>query len=481
MISIPDFSSCHVTVVGDVMLDLYYWGDVQQISPEAPVPICRVRDITRVLGGAGNTARNLAGLKCATSLLGVCGKDTAGQALAKLLQESGIDGSLFSSSDLTTTTKSRIIGQGQQLLRLDEETIQSLSDDLTSKLIQQLQTTLTQTHAAIISDYGKGLFHTDLAPKIIAVCRKADRPIFIDPKGKAWDRYKGATCITPNLAEFNQQFDAPLNSTTDLDTRAKSILEKLKLDYLLITMGAKGMVLYNANRALVQIPSRAQEVADVSGAGDTVIATMAGAVATGCTMIDAAGLANAAASVVVTKLGTQAITNGELQTALLKQEIHAAAKVESRETAQKRIAAWQAEGKRVVFTNGCFDILHMGHIKLLQSAAKQGDKLIVAINSDDSVRRLKGPERPVMSETSRAGLMANIQWVDLVVIFEEDTPLQLIELFKPDVLVKGGDYTPETVVGHDVVSHWGGEVVLIDLVDGVSTTKVIEKLNGKHT
>ncbi len=479
MIPIPDFSSRHVTVVGDVMLDLYYWGDVRRISPEAPVPICQVRNITRVLGGAGNTARNLAGLRCAVSLSGVCGKDSAGAALAHLVKESGIDGHLFSSPELTTTTKSRIVGQGQQLLRLDEEDIRPLSEALTAKLIKQLRTTLANTDAVILSDYGKGLFQTDLAQTVIQICRNARKPVFVDPKGKNWERYHNATCITPNLVEFNQQFDTPHNSTEDLDSRARDLIKKRNLDYLLITMGAKGMVLYDAHRSLVQTPARSQEVIDVSGAGDTVIATLTGAVADGCTMIDAAALANAAAGVVVTKLGTQAITISELQTALLKQELHSAAKVESRESAHKRIEQWRADGKRIVFTNGCFDILHMGHIKLLQSAAQQGDKLVVAINSDDSVRRLKGASRPVMSESSRAGLMANIQGVDLVVIFDEDTPLQLIELFKPDVLVKGGDYTPQTVVGHELVTRWGGEVVLIDLMDGISTTRVIEQLNGQ--
>ena len=479
MTSIPDFSSCHVTVVGDVMLDLYYWGNVRRISPEAPVPVCKVRDITKVLGGAGNTARNLAGLTCTASLMGICGEDAAGKTLAGLLQTSGVGGQLLRSSESTTTTKSRIVSQGQQLLRLDEEDVRPPSEALAAKLIEQLNSALSHTDTVVLSDYGKGLFQTDLAQKIIQSSLDKAKPVFVDPKGKNWERYHGATCITPNLAEFNQQFNLTPDSTVDLDTRAKSIVEKRKLDYLLITMGAKGMVLYDANQVLVQTPARAQEVIDVSGAGDTVIATLAGALAAGCPVIEAVGLANAAAGVVVTKLGTQAISLNELQTALLKQEIHAATKIEARESAQKRIKQWQAEGKRIVFTNGCFDILHMGHVKLLQSAAKEGDKLVVAINSDDSVRRLKGPERPVMSETSRAGLMANIQGVDLVVIFEEDTPLQLIELFKPDVLVKGGDYTKETVVGHDRIIRWGGEVVLIDLMAGQSTSRVIEQLNGR--
>jgi len=481
MTPIPAFYRRHVTVVGDVMLDRYYWSDVRRISPEAPVPICRVRNVTRVLGGAGNTACNLAGLTCNVSLVGVCGRDRAGNILADLLEKSGIAGRLISSNAVTTTIKSRIVGQGQQLLRLDEEDIRPPTEMLTAKLTGELQTTLPKTHAVILSDYGKGLFQTDLAQAVIQSCRDAGKPVFADPKGKNWGRYFGATCITPNLAEFNQQFDAPHNSTTDLDSRAKRLIGKHNLGYLLITMGAKGMVLYDANRALVQIPARAQEVIDVSGAGDTVIATLAGAVADGCTMIDAAGLANAAAGVVVTKLGTRAVTLGELQRSLFRQTLHTAATVEPRESAQQRIEKWRAEGNRIVFTNGCFDILHMGHIKLLRSAAQHGDKLVVAINSDDSVRRLKGPERPVMSETARAGLMANIQGVDLVVIFEEETPLTLIELFKPDVLVKGGDYAKETVVGHDRITQWGGEVVFIDLMDGLSTTSVIEQLNGQRT
>jgi D-beta-D-heptose 7-phosphate kinase/D-beta-D-heptose 1-phosphate adenosyltransferase len=474
---LPDFSNTGVVVIGDVMLDLYYWGDVDQISPEAPVPIFKVQRKTKTLGGAGNVALNLAQLLCQTALLGVRGGDAAGEDIQRLARDRQISGPLVVVAAHPTTTKTRMIGARQQLLRVDEEDTTPITAEVRDQLLVALQSKLPETRAVIVSDYAKGVFKTSLAQETIGLCRSAKTPVFVDPKGIAWEKYAGATCITPNLTEFNALFAGPAANSSELEARAQSLLAQLDLEYLLVTMGPEGMALFGRDLAMLQIPAKMREVSDVSGAGDTVIATLAAARATGCSMVDAARLANTAAGVVVGKLGTQPIDRDELKAALSDQNTIAHDKIRPRDQAAGVIAKWRASGDRVVFTNGCFDILHIGHIKLLQTAAAMGDRLVVGLNSDSSVQRLKGPTRPIMSETSRSLLMANIGCVDLVVLSEADTPIDLIEAFQPDILVKGGDYTPETVVGHDAVTRWGGRVALIPLEAGVSTTQVIEQVN----
>ena len=303
-------------------------------------------------------------------------------------------------------------------------------------------------------------------------------PVFVDPKGHDWERYKGATCITPNTAEFNlvapfDEYDAPA-----LEAQARRTIEKLNLGYILMTRGARGMSLFSANHPTVHISTEAQEVFDVSGAVDTVIATLAAAFSAGMEKQHAASQANTAAGIVVGKIGTQAILRTELKQALSESAFKDAAKCVGVDLAADMVNAWQKKGQRVVFTNGCFDILHVGHVKLLQKAAAQGNKLVVGLNSDGSVKKLKGDARPVVPEKERAALLANIKGVDLVVLFDEETPYELICRIIPDVLVKGGDYTPETVVGRDVVEQAGGKVVIVPLVGGVSTTKVIDSMRG---
>ncbi len=476
MTHLPDFSSRTIVVIGDVMLDQYFWGDVERISPEAPVPVVKVHKKTTSLGGGGNVAMNLKGLKSGHRLIGLRGFDENGKHLAAILDKEAIQHSLATIQTHPTTTKTRILSQGQQLIRLDEERSQSIDEQAVDTLFNILDDCLDTAAGVIISDYGKGIFKSNAAQRIIHRCRSLNIPVFVDPKGHDWGRYKGATCITPNSAEFNlvASFDEFDDST--LEKQAKKTIEQLNLQYILMTRGARGMSLFRAHHPAVHISTEAQEVFDVSGAGDTVIATLAAAFCSGMQMQNAARLANTAAGIVVGKIGTKPIIHTELKQALSDQAFTGAAKSVDVGRAAEIVKEWRKDGQRVVFTNGCFDILHVGHIQLLHAAAAQGDRLIIGLNSDSSVKILKGESRPVVSEMERAALLSSIRGVDLVVMFDEETPIELIRRFTPDVLVKGGDYTPETVVGHEVVEQSNGRVVIVPLVDGVSTTKVIASI-----
>jgi len=473
---IPDFSNRTIVVIGDVILDQYFWGNVDRISPEAPVPVVKVNEKTMNLGGAGNVAMNLKGLKCDHLLIGLRGMDANGDHLSEILEKEGITHRLITTQTHPTTTKTRILGQGQQLIRLDEESTLGVDRQTVNALLNTLDNCLHKADGVIISDYGKGIFASDTAQSIIDRCRSRNIPIFVDPKGRSWDRYNGATCITPNTAEFN--LIAPFHEydETMLQQQAQKSLEQFNLDYLLMTRGARGMSLFSRNRAGIHISTQAQEVYDVSGAGDTVIATLTAAYCSGMPMPDAAGLANTAAGIVVGKIGTQPVIATELKQTLLSRTMTGATKCVDIDQAVDMVAAWRRSGQSVVFTNGCFDILHVGHIKLLHAAAAQGDRLIIGLNSDRSVKHLKGESRPIVPETERAALLSSIRGVDLVVLFGEETPIELIRRLAPEILVKGGDYTPATVVGHDIVEQAGGRVVIIPLIDGVSTTKVIASI-----
>jgi D-beta-D-heptose 7-phosphate kinase/D-beta-D-heptose 1-phosphate adenosyltransferase len=478
----PAFSKAAVLVVGDIMLDRYFWGEVTRVSPEAPVPVVRVTQKTQALGGAGNVALNLVGLGAEVMLVGVRGADSQGTYLEKLLGDHEIARELVVTDKLPTTTKTRVLGQGQQLLRMDEEAPRELDEDTTAALKAHIEAALPRMGAVVLSDYGKGMFLGELAAWTIDACRRRRLPVFVDPKGTDWERYRGATAITPNTAEFQAVASFDPTSDTQLTAQAGIVRQRFHLDWLLVTRGARGLSLLGEFHAPLHIRSRAQEVYDVSGAGDTVIATLAAGVAAGLDTPQAAELANAAAGVVVAKIGTQAILAGELARALRMEDKATATKIMDLAGAEALRQRWRAEGRQVVFTNGCFDILHVGHLQLLNAAAELGDRLIVGVNSDSSVRRLKGHSRPVTPEAQRMTLLAGLACVDLVVMFAEDTPLALIRSLAPEVLVKGGDYTPDTVVGREEVEAAGGRVAILPLAPGISTTKVIERIapNGQH-
>ncbi len=480
------FSQCRILVVGDLMLDRYLWGEVKRISPEAPVPVFQVKKQSEVRGGAGNVVSNLIGLGAAVSVVGVRGADEAGRRLNSLLEHEQIKNLSIESPDRPTITKTRIVSGGQQLIRLDEEEIGPSGADIVEEAVRRVEENAPQADAIILSDYGKGLLQSGgLTQAVIGIGRRRGIPVFVDPKGRDWERYLGATCITPNSREMEVYDGSAFETNEQLAAAMQKAIRRLDLAWLLVTRGAAGMCLMGKDNTPVFISTHARQVFDVSGAGDTVIATLALAVAAKIGFADAARLANLAAGVVVGKVGTQPINLFELKTALRNtgaaQNGHFQAKIFTRETALVQVEAWKANGDRIVFTNGCFDLLHPGHIHLLNKAKDFGKRLVVGLNSDASVKRLKGPTRPILNEQDRACILGSLDCVDMVVLFEEDTPLDLIATLKPDVLVKGADYTPEQVVGREIVESCGGNVQRVEVLQGYSTTRLTHQVKVKNT
>lgn len=484
MSGIPlSFAEVRILVVGDIMLDRYIWGKVRRISPEAPVPVVQMHRTTETLGGAGNVAANLAGLGCAVTVIGICGTDQTANSLSQLLIQKKVTSRLIEDPSRPTTTKTRIMAHKQQVLRLDEENAHLLSTDVSQQVKTHIAEEMRHCQAVILSDYGKGFFKSEtLCQAIIRIAHNQDLPVLVDPKGTQWQRYRGAACITPNTAELESVVGHALEEDEGLlISSARDIRSRLSVDWLLVTRGAKGMCLIDANGDATLIPAQAREVYDVSGAGDTVIASLAVALASGKSFTQAAEIANLAAGIVVGKLGTQAVLISELLTALhLNIENryfpYSAAKMSALDAALAKVREWKDSGDTIVFTNGCFDLLHPGHISLLYQAKSLGQRLIVGLNTDASVQRLKGSGRPILSENDRAAMLSALECVDMVVHFDEDTPLNLIGAIQPDILVKGSDYTPEEVIGKDLVESYGGCVRLVDLVEGYSTTQLTRKV-----
>jgi D-beta-D-heptose 7-phosphate kinase/D-beta-D-heptose 1-phosphate adenosyltransferase len=479
------FHGSRVLVIGDIMLDRYFWGKVRRISPEAPVPVVKMRHITETLGGAGNVANNLAGLGCSVRVIGICGEDRTADGLRQLFKQKQIEDGLVTHATRPTTTKTRIMAHKQQVLRLDEEDAQPLPADLLQTVFKHVGQAIAGSQAVIISDYGKGMFaDREFTQKIIQSAHGHNIPVLVDPKGVDWQRYAEATCITPNTAELEAVAGKPLEDDEALlISTAGKLRKRLDLSWLLVTRGAQGMCLVGPQDQTIRIPAQAREVYDVSGAGDTVIATLAAMLAAQASMADASRAANLAAGIVVGKLGTQPVLNSELSVALAyadrqHQYPYAAAKMRALDSALASIQEWKTASDKIVFTNGCFDLLHPGHISLLHQARAFGDRLVVGLNTDDSVRRLKGPQRPILSENDRAAMLSALECVDLVVLFDEDTPLALIEAIQPDILVKGSDYNPDQVVGKDIVEAYGGTVKLVKLIKGYSTTRLTERVRS---
>jgi D-beta-D-heptose 7-phosphate kinase/D-beta-D-heptose 1-phosphate adenosyltransferase len=474
-----DFSRLTVLCVGDVMLDRFLHGDIERISPEAPVPVIHLRQTREMLGGAGNVASNIASLGGKAILVGLVGQDEPGARLNAILAgQAAITSALVHTPDRPTICKTRFIAGRQQVVRADEESRAPLLDHEQSALIAAFEARLPQAHAVIFSDYGKGVLSPAFLAHGIAAARARGVPVFVDPKAEDFARYRGATCVTPNAREMATAARAPVGTEAEIATAARRVIEEAGVDAILVTRSEKGMVLVDAD-GVSTVSARAREVFDVSGAGDTVIATLALAHADGRPLAQAMHIANAAAGVVVSKLGTATADIAEVMHELAAQDAAGGAAVPglmTLEMAQALVTRWRAQGFSVGFTNGCFDILHPGHVSLLAFARAQCDRLIVALNTDDSVRRLKGPSRPVNPLAQRAQVMAAIRYVDGVLCFEEDTPLALIAALVPDVLVKGADYAVDQVVGGDVVRAAGGRVVLAELVAGQSTTGIIERM-----
>jgi D-beta-D-heptose 7-phosphate kinase / D-beta-D-heptose 1-phosphate adenosyltransferase len=471
-LEMPPFQQAKLLVIGDVMLDRYWHGAASRISPEAPVPVVQVGNQEDRPGGAGNVALNIAALGAAATLIGVVGKDDNAKDLESRLTAAGVYCEFLQSKDKPTITKLRVISQHQQLIRLDFEK-QFDAEDVAD--LQKLAASLLpNAQALVLSDYAKGALQ-DVAA-LIDLARKQGIPIIVDPKGTDFQKYRGATLITPNFHEFEAVVGHCANEE-ELVSKGLKLLAELDLQAMLITRGEHGMTLLRPDSEELHLPARAREVFDVTGAGDTVISVLAAALAAGDGFADATAIANLAAGLVVGKLGTAAISGPELRRAILAEQ-NSGLGVMTAEQLRISVQDAKAHGEKIVFTNGCFDIIHAGHVGYLTEAKKLGDRLVVAINADDSVTRLKGPGRPINPVERRMAVLDGLEAVDWVVSFSEDTPEELLKSLQPDILVKGGDYSLEQVVGGEYVLSYGGEVKALDFLDDCSTSAIVEKMKG---
>lgn len=472
---IARFKGRRILVVGDVILDRYAWGDVNRTSPEAPVPVVRLREETTKLGGAANVIANLAALGARARLVGVVGSDEAAVDLRGLLKEIGVPASgLVVRRGKPTTVKTRVVSLGQQLLRLDREEDGPLSEELSARILDRVERELARSELMILSDYGKGVLDSANCRKAIALARKAGVPIVVDPKGRDYARYRGVTVLKPNLKEAAEETGIAINSAESLARAARALQRTARAEAVVITRGRDGVSVFERRKAPAVIPAQARAVYDVTGAGDSFVAAMSLALAAGAGVVDAAQLGNAAGSIVVGRIGTATVEPGELARAVEPGD--AGHKLRSPEQMKNEIQALRAAGKTVVFTNGFFDLFHLGHLKFLERARRLGGALIVAINSDASVRRLKGPPRPVLGETERAAILSSLDFVDYVVIFGEATPEALLRRLRPDVLVKGKAMRSEQVVGRKIVEAAGGRVEVLPMLGDTSTDAKLERI-----
>lgn len=479
-----DFSALTILCIGDIMLDRFIYGEVQRISPEAPVPILHLNRQKEMLGGMGNVANNILSLNGKAILVGLVGKDEYASKIKNIMHSKQIpEDSIVSSSYRPTIGKSRFIAANQQIIRADEESLIPLHSEEITLLLENIKKNIPLAQAIILSDYGKGVCHPEIIQYVIQAAKQYHLPVFVDPKSKDFSLYKYATCVTPNIAEASQAVQMSLKTDADFEKAGQELLNITQGQAILITRSEKGMTLVEKNKTTQHIPSRAREVFDVSGAGDTVIAALTLGVASGLSIEKSMHIANAAAGVVIGKAGTSTATVAEVQNELKAQSLKEAFPVITPELISLndlilQLNQWKKQGLIIGFTNGCFDILHTGHLSLLQSARTHCDRLIVALNSDASIQRLKGSQRPVNSLNERAKLIAAIRYVDAVIAFDEDTPLNLIQQIKPHILIKGADYYGKEVVGQDIVEHYNGKVILAELQKGFSTTALIDKI--KH-
>lgn len=478
MIELNKIKKKSILVVGDVMLDNYYVGDVNRISPEAPVPVFRKKGERSVLGGAANVAANLIAANQKVAMMSIIGNDESGRKLFDFFKNKGISTELVQTLDRNTTVKTRFLaGNNQQVLRLDVEDTTPISYEESQEMLKKLKEVIGCYHLILLSDYLKGLLTYDFTQGVIRLAKEHGIPVIIDVKDPHIEKYQGAFLLKPNLKEIRDLTGMPAYTDDEIVEAAEKLCISCNSKFVLCTCGARGMVLVGENHNPFFIKSQVREVFDVSGAGDTTISYLAAAMANGVEMNDAVSIANCAAGIQVGKIGTSSVCIQEVRNFLSNEDngtFHKILHQEDLETFRQDNA-----NKKIVFTNGCFDILHVGHKRYLQEAASLGDILVVGVNSDESVKKLKGPTRPVNPEQDRVEMLCAMGFIDYVIVFCEDTPYELIKKIKPDVLVKGGDYKPEEVVGKDIVEARGGELKLIKFVDGKSTTNIINKINHK--
>jgi D-beta-D-heptose 7-phosphate kinase/D-beta-D-heptose 1-phosphate adenosyltransferase len=477
--SFPQFRPEHpprILVLGDLMIDRYLVGSCDRVSPEAPVQVVNVAKETRSLGGAGNVVANLTALGARTTLVAVVGSDLATTPLPNLLERHGVlrDG-LVVDAERPTTVKTRLVASRQQIVRFDIETAAAVSSAIEDELLNRFAHHLSSSDVVVLSDYGKGVLTARVARGCIALCVEHGKPVFVDPKGTDYTKYRGATMVTPNRKEAGAAAGISMTSAEAVSQAGNRLLKEHAFGACLITLSEDGMELFEGGREH-RLPTEAREVFDVTGAGDTVIAGVAFATACGLPLLDACRFANRAAGIVIGKLGSATTTLAEIQRTIAPRQAGLDEKIVGIDRLCEKLAADRLSGKTIVFTNGCFDILHAGHVRYLAEARSLGDVLVVGLNSDDSVRRLKGPTRPLNPDSERAFVLAALASVDYVVPFSDDTPLALIERVIPDVLVKGGDYRAEDVVGADVVMRAQGTVKILPFLEGKSTTGLIDRI-----
>ncbi len=475
-----DIARQTVLCVGDLMLDEFVYGEVSRVSPEAPAPVIAVQRSETNVGGSGNVARNIAALGARCIFIGMVGNDAHGAFLkAELAREARIEAQLIADTNRPTTRKVRFVSDhfSTHLLRADWEVASPAAPEIEQRIIDAAVAALPRADIVLLSDYAKGTLTHRVIRNVIDAARKLGKRVVVDPKSMNFAIYRGATLLTPNRKEFAEATRSRASTEAELEEAARELIRTVDSEAILVTRSEYGMSLLLREGEPIHIPAHPTRVRDVSGAGDTVVAVIATALAAGCDWDTALRAANAAAAVAVSKRGTATVDLAELRREILPRASLAAEEkiAANAHDLEEHLAAWRKQGLRIGFTNGCFDILHPGHVKVATDARAACDRLIVGLNSDASVRRLKGPERPLQNERARAEVLAALEAVDLVVIFEEDTPLRLIEQIKPNVLVKGGDYTREQVVGHEVMDAIGGEVLLIDIVPGFSTTSLVDR------
>jgi len=464
-------------VVGDLMLDEYLWGKTERISPEAPVQVVDVMREDLRLGGAGNVVNNLVALGCNVSVCSVIGADDNGSLLMQTFTGMGVDNDgLFEDPDRRTGKKTRVMAAHQQIVRIDRESKEALAPSFEEKIVAWLKENARNFNVLVVSDYLKGVLTPTIIAVIVTLGKELKIPVVVDPKGSDYTKYSGATILTPNKKEAEQASGISIVDEATLNMAATKLLTNLNLSALLITRSEAGMSLFRSDSDPLHIPTVAREVYDVTGAGDTVLAVLSLGLAAGLSLDDAARLANTAAGIVVAKLGTSTLKPAEILDEIGRGHRDSDNKIKNLDVLVEIISAEKSRGKKIVFTNGCFDLLHVGHVKYLQKARSFGDLLILGLNSDASIKRLKGDKRPLIGEEERAHILAALDCIDYVVVFDDDTPLTLIEALKPSILVKGGDYTLDGVVGREAVEAAGGRVELVQFVDGKSTTNIIGKI-----
>lgn len=474
---IKRFRRRRILVVGDVILDRYLWGDVERTSPEAPVPIVTLRNQTATLGGAANVAANLASLGALPAVVGVIGLDEAGAEFRRVLGEIGVaPGGLVVDPLRPTTVKTRVIALGQQLIRLDKEQDSPLATSIAAKLMAKFRTELRRAGAVVLSDYGKGVLGRALCEAFIRAARKSRVPVIVDPKGIDYAKYRGASVIKPNRKEAEAATGCRIDSAEGLSRAAAALLRQTGATGIVISRGGEGASVFErGNRKPVHIAAQARSVYDVTGAGDSFIAAMALALAAGSDLPDAARLGNAAGSVVVGKLGAATVNSEELARAI-QPGSSSPSKIRSSSQLRRELDALRASGKQIIFTNGCFDLFHPGQIKFLEEARRLGDVLVVAINSDRSVRAVKGAPRPVLGQAERGSLLSSLDSVDFVVVFDELTPKSLVSMLRPDILVKGKSMQKTDIVGREIIEGYGGRVVVLPQMGSLTTDSVVRRI-----